>query len=368
MNADNSEARLPRSAPEAQGIPAAAIGAFLDEAEESIHHLHSVMLVRHGHVVAEGWWTPYAPAIPHMLYSLSKSFTSSAVGLAVDEGLLSIDDTVLSFFPDEAPETVSENLAAMRVRHLLSMNTGHADDTTQHIRESADPNWARTFLARPVEHEPGTYFLYDSGASYMLSAIVQKLTGKTLVEYLRPRLFEPLGIENPVWETCPRGINTGGWGLFLKTEDIACFGQMYLQKGVWQGQRIVPASWVEVATAYHSDNSRNETIDWQQGYGFQFWRSQHNAYRGDGAFGQYCVVMPDQDAVFVATAGVENMQSVLDLVWKHLLPAMAAESLPADPNAAGALGAALAGAGVAAGCGPGPAVAGGRVVGTAVFV
>ena len=196
-----------------------------------------------------------------------------------------------------------------------------------------DDNWARAFLAQPVEYEPGTHFLYDSGATYMLSAIVQKLTGMPLVKYLEPRLFEPLGIRSYVWETCPRGINTGGWGLSITTEDIACFGQMYLQKGMWNGQRILPESWIETATAFHSDNRGNDTnasVDWQQGYGFQFWRCQHNAYRGDGAFGQFCVVMPEQDAVFVATAGVQDMQSVLDLVWKHLLPGMGSEALPED--------------------------------------
>lgn len=337
MTQPDQEQRLPRSTPEAQGIATSAVEAFLDEVQDTIHYLHSMMLLRHGHVVAEGWWSPYAPDVPHMLYSLSKSFTSSAVGLAVDEGLLSIDDSVLSFFPDETPETVSDNLSAMRVRHLLSMNTGHADDSTGHIRDSDDDNWARAFLAQPVTHEPGTHFLYDSGASYMLSAIVQKLTGQTLVDYLTPRLFEPLGIEKPYWESCPRGVNTGGWGLYLKTEDIACFGQMLLQRGEWQGRRLLPASWVDLATSYHSDNSSNDQPDWQQGYGFQFWRCQHNAYRGDGAFGQFCVVMPDQDAVFVATAGVESMQSVLDLVWKHLLPAMESDSLPEQTATAAAL-------------------------------
>ena len=328
MKPDNTNKRLPRSAPEAQGIPSSAISAFLDDAEANVNDLHSLMLLRHGHVVAEGWWSPYAPDIPHMLYSLSKSFTSTAVGMAVEEGLLSIEDPVLSFFADDAPAHVSDNLAAMRVLHLLSMNTGHADDLLEHLRDSEDPNWTRTFLAIPVTYEPGTHFLYNSGASYLLSAIVQQLTGQTLVEYLGPRLFEPLGIRNPSWQTCPRGINTGGWGLSITTEDIACFGQMYLQNGLWNGRRLLPASWIAQATSYHSDNSINQDeIDWQQGYGFQFWLCRHNAYRGDGAFGQFCVVMPDQDAVFAATAGVENMQAVLDLVWKHLLPAMQPEAL-----------------------------------------
>ena len=167
-----------------------------------------------------------------MLFSLSKSFTSTAVGMAVAEGRLSVDDPVLSFFPDEAPRKPGENLAAMRVRHLLAMSTGHDQDTTEHLYRRRDGNWARAFLARPVAHAPGTHFLYNTGATYMLSAIVQKVTGQTLLEYLRPRLFEPLGIEGATWETCPRGVNTGGFGLSVKTEDIARFGQLYLQRGV----------------------------------------------------------------------------------------------------------------------------------------
>ena len=336
MNAEPSRNILKRSSPEAQGIASSAILAFVEAADRDIDSLHSLMLLRHGKVVAEGWWAPYAPELPHMLFSLSKSFTSSAIGLAVAEGLLTVDDRVLSFFPDEAPAEVSENLAAMRVRDLLTMTTGHGEDTVDHLRDSADDNWARAFLARPVQYAPGTHFLYNSGASYMLSAIIQKLTGQTLLEYLTPRLLEPLGIRDATWETCPRGINTGGWGLNIKTEDIARFGQMYLQKGTWHVKRILSEAWIEEATAYHSDNRGNDTnqnVDWQQGYGYHFWRCRHNAYRGDGAFGQYCLVMPDQDAVLAITSGVENMQSVLDLVWEHLLPAMQDAALPEDAAA-----------------------------------
>ena len=188
------------------------------------------------------------PENPHMLFSLSKSFTSTAVGLAAAEGRLSVDDRVVSFFPEDVPAEVSENLAAMRVHDLLSMATGHAEDTTRYLHERQDGNWAKAFLARPVEHTPGTHFVYNSGATYMLSAIVQKLTGQKIVDYLQPRLFAPLGIEHPTWENCPRGINVGGWGLNIKTEDIARFGQMYLQKGAWQGQQLVSAAWVAAAT------------------------------------------------------------------------------------------------------------------------
>jgi CubicO group peptidase (beta-lactamase class C family) len=334
---------LPHSTPEAQGIPSSAILDFVQVAESELDALHSFILVRHGRRIAQGWWTPYAPEHPHMLFSLSKSFTSTAVGLAVAEGRLSVNDPVLPFFPEEAPAEVSDNLAAMRVRHLLSMVTGHAEDTTRYLHEAQDGNWVKAFLARPVEHAPGTHFLYNTGATYVLSAIVQKLTGTTLLDYLQPRLFEPLGIEGATWETCPRGINTGGFGLSVKTEDIARFGQLYLLKGQWQGQQILPTAWVEEATARQVDNAPNENPEWEQGYGYQFWRCRYNAYRGDGAFGQFCLVMPDQDAVLAVTSGIGNMQAVLDQVWKHLLPAMGSVPRPEDTTAYAALERKLAG-------------------------
>lgn len=200
---------LPRSTPETQGIPSSAILAFVEAAERDIDALHGFVLVRHGYVVAQGWWKPYGPEIPHQLFSLSKSFTSTAVGLAIEEGLLNLDDPVLSFFPDDAPAEPSDNLKGMRIRQLLSMSTGHGEDTTGSLFEREDGNWIAAFLAQPVSHKPGTHFLYNSGATFMLSAIVQKVTGMTVLDYLRPRLFEPLGIENPTWETNPQGIDVG---------------------------------------------------------------------------------------------------------------------------------------------------------------
>src|SRR4051794_1553355 len=197
----SSDSQLPYATPESQGVASSAILAFVEAAEREIDALHSFMLLRHGHVLAEGWWAPYEAERPHMLFSLSKSFTSSAIGLAVAEGRLSVDDRVLSFFPDDAPAEPGENLAAMRVHDLLSMSTGHAVDTTPFMRQDPGSNWAKAFLARPVEHTPGTHFVYNSGATYMLSAIIQQLTGMTLLEYLRPRLLTPLGIEQATWET-----------------------------------------------------------------------------------------------------------------------------------------------------------------------
>lgn len=335
--------QLTGTTPEAVGIPSAAIAAFINAVEERCGGLHSLMLLRHGQVAAAGWWVPYGPQRPHMLFSLSKSFTATAVGLAIAEGRLSLNDPVLGFFPDEAPARPSRNLAAMQVRHLLSMNTGHAEDTIPPLLRRRDGNWAKAFLTAPVKRKPGSLFVYNSGASYMLSAIVQRLIGMPIVEYLAPRLFEPLGIPMPRWESCPRGVNAGGWGLSLRTEDIARFGQLYLQKGMWGGQRLLPEHWVEDASFKHSDNSHYGTPDWQSGYGYQFWLCRHGAYRGDGAFGQYCIVMPAQDAVLAITSGVRDMQAVLDLVWAHLLPAMGAEPLPADPASQAALAERLVG-------------------------
>ncbi len=328
--------RLPRSTPESQGISTAAIAAFIDATEQSGAGLHSFMLVRHGHVVAEGWWAPYAPPLPHMLFSLSKSFTSTAVGLAVAEGRLTVDDTVTSFFPDSLPIEVSDNLAAMRVRHLLSMSTGHDLDVTDAVKNAPDGDWARAFLAQPVQHRPGTHFAYNSAATYMLSAIVQRLTGERMLDYLGPRLLVPLGIAGATWERCPRGVDVGGWGLSVRTEDIAVFGQLYLRGGVWRNQQIVPAAWVEEATRRHVRNGDAPDSDWAQGYGYQFWRCRYDAFRGDGAFGQFCLVMPEQDAVIAITSGDMDMQRTLNLIWEHLRPAMKDGVLPNDV-AAGAL-------------------------------
>ncbi len=311
---------LPRSTPENEGVASIAISNFTDTLSNEIQYIHSFMLLRHGSVIAEAWWHPYRPELPHVLFSLSKSFTSTAVGLAVAEGRLSVDDRVLSFFPEDAPGKISNNLAEMKVKHLLSMSTGHDQDSTERTMRSRNP--FKGFLSMPVKHVPGTYFVYNSGASYMLAAIVQKLTGQTLIEYLTPRLFEPLGIVGATWESHPNGVNFGGWGLKIKTEEIARFGQLYLQKGIWNGQRLLAEDWVAAATSKQVSNEGNPNVDWTQGYGYQFWRCRHNAYRGDGAFGQYCIVMPDQDAVLAITAGVPDMQAVLNIVWEKLLPAM----------------------------------------------
>ncbi len=329
---NNLNNQLPRNSVP-QRCPSSAILAFLDDIEAARLELHSLMLLQTGAVLAEGWWAPYARTAPHMLYSLSKSFTSTAAGMAIAEGRFSLEDAVISFFPDDVPDEVSGNLRAMRVRHLLTMATGHAQEPTL-WKTPPGGSWARQFLTTPVEKEPGTHFLYNSPATYMVAALVEKTTGESLLNYLTPRLLAPLGIEGATWETDPHGIAVGGWGLNVTTEDIARFGQFYLQKGVWNGERLLAEEWVDQATSKQISNGDDPNNDWNQGYGFQFWRSRHGAYRGDGAFGQYCLVMPEQEAVLAFTSGVEKMGSILELVWERLLPGLKetehASETPAD--------------------------------------
>ena len=332
---------LPRSTPEAQGIRSAGIIEFLDEIDRLNQRapgdqatvtpeFHSLMIVRNGYVVAEGWWEPYSADRNHALFSLSKSFTSTAAGFAIEEGYFDLDDPVISFFPDKHPETVSPNLEAMTVRHLLTMSTG------QPVDDRTSEDWVRTFLSLPVETEPGSQFRYSTSATFMVSAIIQETTGQTVMDFLQPRFFEPLGITGMESLSSPQGYNTGGYGKSGTTEDIAKLGQFYLQKGAWNGEQLLPAAWVELATSKQIENAstpsdpNNATNDWAQGYGFQFWQTTHNAYRGDGAYGQFSLVIPEFDMVIAITGGSPDMQGMLNVLWDTLYPAIQAEPLNED--------------------------------------
>lgn len=315
---------LPRSTPEAQGASSAGIAAAI-EALDALGGLHGVLVLRHGSVIAESWWHPYSADLPQLLFSISKSFTSTAVGLAISEGHFTLDNRVTDLLSEDAPadpasDESSANLAAMTVRDLLTMTTGHAADTLSTLGR-AEGTWAHALLAQPVPHRPGTTFVYDTGATYLLSAIVQKTTGQTLTDYLRPRLFDPLGIASTRWEQSPEGIDVGGIGLRVLAEDLAAFGQLYLQKGVWNGTQLVPAEWIAEATSAVVPN-HHSAIDWGSGYGYQFWQNRDGSYRGDGAFGQFVIVHEKLDAVVIITGGVSDMGAVADVVFESLLPAL----------------------------------------------
>jgi hypothetical protein len=334
LPAQNSSS-LPHSSPEAEGVSSSGILHFIEAVEKSRNELHSFIFLRHGKVIAEGWWDPYKPSLRQSLYSTSKTFTSTAVGLAISEGKLKLTDKVISFFPSDLPDTVSSRLAVLTVRDLLMMADGMDPDPSFSIA-SKNRNWVKGFLATPIRYQPGSVFLYNSMGTFMLSAIVQKVTGQKLVDYLKPRLFDPLGIQGMDWEENLMGTNTGGWGLRLKTEDMAKVGQLYLQKGNWNGTQILPAAWIEEATTekiiQHPALSQaaKDTSDWEQGYGYQIWRCRHHAYRADGAFGQYIVVFPELDAVLAIQAETPNMQNELNLVWDYLLPSIKKNKLPED--------------------------------------
>ena len=309
-----------------------AFDDFLEAVANAKQELHSVMIVKDGKVVKEKWLNGGAAETPHVLNSVSKTFTATAVGFAIAEGKISLSDKVISFFPDRLPAEISENLRKMEVRHLLSMSTGHDYAPDRH-KMGADADWIKGFYAEPVLHEPGSFFVYNSLATYMLSAIVQKVTGEKVVDYLQDRLFAPLGIEGATWEECSQGINVGGWGLYVKTEDMAKLGLLYLQKGKWNGKQLLSKKWVKMATTSHVASRpagvrpenvkvKPEDSDWLQGYCYQMWRCRHNAFRADGAAGQYIIVMPDQNVVIAITAQLSNMQREINHVWNHLLPAL----------------------------------------------
>jgi CubicO group peptidase (beta-lactamase class C family) len=325
--------KLPRATPESQGVSSQALLAFIEALDGTVDTMNSIIVVRHGQVIAEGWWAPFAADTPHQMFSLTKSFTSTAVGLAQAEGKLSVDDSVLKYFPDVAPAAGNDFQKGMRIRDLLAMSTGHRTEPSF----QGSTTWTKTFFEHPVLHKPGTIFLYNTPASYLLSAIVQKATGQKEADYLQSRLFTPLGIGTPRWETSPEGVSIGGTGLWLRTEDIARFGQLYLQKGQWQGKQLVPADYIAAATTRQTSNGSSPTSDWDQGYGYQFWRSRHKSFRGDGAHGQFCMVLPDQDTVVAMTSGTRNMQSVMNVVWEKLLPALGAAKLPENLAAKQAL-------------------------------
>lgn len=327
--------RLPRSRPHEQGVDPAGIVAFLDEVAASDLELHSLMVLRHGHVVAEGWWSPYRPDGVQLLYSLSKTVTATAAGLAIAGGLFSLDDPVLDHFPEIDRDGVDERYHRLLVRHLASMSTGHLEDTLERAAAAVTPagtdrlpvdtpGLAHGFFRVPPDREPGTVFTYHNTATYLLGELVRRRTGEDLSGWLRPRLFDPLGIDLAPWDTDPSGKELGFTGLHLTTESVAKLGQLYLDQGRWNGRTLLDPSWVEQASRTQVDSARpGEGADWVRGYGFQLWMSRHG-YRGDGAFGQLCLVLPDEDAVVAMTSATERVPEVLDAVWTFLLPALTA--------------------------------------------
>jgi len=323
---------LPRAASaDAVGVPASSVLALLDGLEADGIEVHSLMVVRQGQVVAEGWWSPYGPGRPHLLYSLSKSFASTAVGFAIAEGRFGLDDTIVSLLPGHVPDDVDRAVATLTVHHVLSMSTGHNADTLERAWTLEPHDLVKGFLRVPPQEPVGSRHVYNNTCTYVLAMLVQELTGEHLLDYLRPRLLDPLGIGPAHWDNDTHGNAVGFSGLHLATEAIAAFGQLLLQRGEWQGRQLLPEGWVELATRKHirNDLDPETNVDWAQGYGYQYWMARHG-FRGDGAYGQFCLVLPEQDVVVVTTGCSDKMQGILDNVWTHLLPALGTPGSPAE--------------------------------------
>ena len=327
--------------PESLGIPSGAVSMMLDAMKREHVDLNSFVILRHGKLAAEGWYAPYGPDILHAVHSFTKTVNATAIGFMVSEGLISVDDPVISFFPDETPENPGENLKKMRVRHLLSMTCGHETECGRF----GGP-FIKSFLTHPVKREPGTYFVYNTTGSNMLSAIIYRVTGQNMTEYLTPRLFAPLGITQWYCSKSPEGIELGGGGLCLRTRDMAKISQCYLQNGMWEGKQLIPAQWIAEATQPHIIQAdgwfpviRPGMEDYFSGYGYQLWlNSVPGSYRFDGMYGQLGIVLPKFDMVIVTTAATLRIYKVLTTLWRTLIPALSESALPEDPAAQTALG------------------------------
>jgi CubicO group peptidase (beta-lactamase class C family) len=320
---------LPDIRPEEIGLSSGVICDFLDYVERKNIQLHGFVLLRHGACALRCSWNPFEEQTHHPMYSITKNFVSAAIGIAIQEKLLSLDELVLSFFPDKSVDPDDPFVSTLTVRDLLTMSSGCSNGTGN---VSTD-DWIADYLRVPRSHAPGSVFFYENMAAHMLCAILQRVTGTTTLDYMTPRLLEPLGIKGLTWSTCPMGINTGGYGVRCTIGDIALLGQLYLQKGMWNGVQLLPAWWVEKSTSKQIDNSGSQfMVEGQCGYGYLFWRGRNNSYLGFGGGGQFVVVVPDLDVVFATTANTlqffDSQQQILDSVWDCLLTRLAPSALP----------------------------------------
>ena len=338
---------LPHSLPEREGIPSAALAEFYRHLA-TIEHLHVVSVLRHGRIVSEGVWRPYGREIPQQIFSLSKSFVSLAIGFAATEGRLRLDERVLDIFPEYDSPAIPAPTRELTLENLLTMASGQASCPLNTFLHTPDPRpFTQRFLEQPLQWKPGEHFQYNSANTYVLSATILKRCGVDVVDYLMPRLFAPLGIERPEWMRDPQGIPLGGWGLYLSHEDLRRFTLLLAQNGQWRGRQILPPEYLATATAFHIQNQDvNGNLDWSSGYGYQFWRCRHpGAFRGDGANGQYVVIVPDYDLALCCSSGFSNMGQLLEYFWEQFLPAVSQQGapLPPDPAAQQELAETLAG-------------------------
>ena len=311
--------RLPRTTPAQAGVREEDIEAMIREYAKEGMRIHSFILVRNGFVFGEGYYSPYDRMQPQTVYSLSKSFTSAAIGIACSDGILSLEERIADIFADELREygiVPDAKFQAMKIRHLLTMSTGQEE---QEFGEDS----IRLFLEKECVDRPGERFRYQTSATYLCSAALYK-KGIDLEEYLNEKLFAPMGVSGMHWQRCRKGICMGGIGLSLLPEVIAKFGILLLQDGRWNDRQLIPADYVRLATSKQINNSTDPDTesDWGVGYGYQFWQCRHNSFRGDGRYGQLCVVSREKGAVLAMTAFLDDMQKELDIYYRNILEKM----------------------------------------------
>ncbi len=312
-----------RISPESVGVSSSSISNLLDELESGFTEMHAIQIMRHGKICAEGWWNPFAPGIRHSLMSVSKTYTATAIGIAYTERMLMLTDRIIDILPDKKPANPGAMLQALTIRDLLCMSSGMEPPP------EATQEWIRSYFSTPIIHRPGTRFMYDSVGSTLLGAIIQRLSGLSLHEYLTPRLFDRIGInaQNLRWGKMHDGTEAGGVGLFALAEDNLRLMKLYMDGGVWNGERILAKDYVSMATAKQIDTSALELThpfakDNFCGYGFKIWLCRpEGVYRADGAMGQYAIVCPKQDmiiSILETGKGIEGPQKTLDAIWRFI--------------------------------------------------
>jgi hypothetical protein len=319
---------LENDTPENTGISSAAILELLGEFEQRDTQITSFVLLKDGRCICRFCRPPYEIDTIQLWFSVTKSFTGIGVGIACDKGLLRLDDSVIGFYPDKLPDEISENLRAMRVKHLLSMSCGIHENTYADLYPQ--PDWAKAFLAQDFPHEPGTFYRYSTHASHMLAAIVERVTGRSFYDFLRENLFTPLGIRESTWETCAQGITAGGMGLGLTVDSVAKFAQMLLDGGVYDGKRIVSEEYIRAATTEQSDNRSLEKDRHKNGYGYHIRIDHDGSFFHPGAFGQLWYACPRKKIALALTSRGTKIDDIIDLLQSKIMENASGAALPAS--------------------------------------
>lgn len=323
--------------PESCGISSEDLLKFIEGMEDlpEIKETHGFMVLRHGKLVTEGYFAPYTEDMPHSLFSSTKTFVQLAIGFMVQEGLIDIEDKISDYFTDRLPENISDANKNLLIRHLLMMATGHRGQPLHQGGDFTDMTLDKVneFFETELYIEPGIEFQYDNIATYVLSSLVSKLTGNNVAEYLKPRFLDPLGISIDYYSANADDVCIGYAGFRIKLEDFAKVGQFFLNGGVWEGKRLLSEQWCKQATAKHTDCNGPCGEDWNQGYCWQMWRGRHNTARLCGAFGQMCVIAPDQDMIFATFSGsnFNKLQYILNNFYDNVYLKIKDEPLEENP-------------------------------------